>query len=135
MAVNCKWWHFVPSVLVLIGITVLSLIQVSQAAPSKIPMADKWGHMLAYLVLAMCMASDGYHAHLPIRRVYIAALIFPIAYGGLLELIQPLFPPRACELGDLLADSIGTVLGVALYVLFRYCYDRKQTRQQTENLQ
>ena len=66
-----KWWHFVPSLSVWAAITWLSLIKaVPVPLMGDIPLADKWGHMLAYLVFALCLAGDGYRARLSVRTLY-----------------------------------------------------------------
>lgn len=114
-----KWWHFVPSLSVWAAITWLSLIKsVPIPLMGEIPLADKWGHMLAYLVFALCLAGDSYRANLPVSKVYSMAVLLPVAYGGLIELIQPHFPPRSGEWLDWLADCIGTSIGIILFVGF-----------------
>lgn len=114
-----RWWHFVPSLLVLAGITYLSLIKdVPVPLMGEIPLADKWGHMLAYLVFALCLASDSYRARLSVRALFMWAILLPVVYGGLIELIQPHFPPRMGEWADWLADCIGTVVGIALFAIY-----------------
>lgn len=116
---NKRWWHFLPSLLVLIGITYLSLIkEVPFAVMGEIPLADKWGHMVAYLVLAFCLACDSYRARVSTRVIYMVATLLPLAYGGLMEWIQYYFPPRMCELLDWMADGIGTIIGVALFAAY-----------------
>lgn len=121
-----KWWHFVPSLSVWAAITWLSLIKaVPVPLMGDIPLADKWGHMLAYLVFALCLAGDGYRARLSVRTLYIWAILLPITYGGLIELIQPHFPPRSGEWTDWLADCIGTAIGIALFVIYRIVASRR----------
>lgn len=109
-----------PSLLVLAAITYLSLIkEVPFQVMGDIPLADKWGHMAAYLVLALCIAGDGYRARLGMKAVYLSAVLVPLTYGGLMEVVQLQFPPRRGEWTDWLADAIGTAAGVALFILFR----------------
>lgn len=116
-------WHYLPSLLVLAGITYLSLIKdVPAFVPQNIPLADKWGHMLAYLVLGACTAADSYRAHLPARVIYLAALLLSVAYGGLIELIQPYFPPRQGEWMDWLADCIGAGMGILIFAAWHYLH-------------
>ena len=126
-----KWWHFVPSLSVWAGITWLSLIKsVPVPLMGEIPLADKWGHMLAYLVFALCMACDGYRVRLPARAIYLWATVLPVAYGGLIELIQPHFPPRTGEWTDWLADCIGVAVGLAIFGLYHLWDKRSNKRQQ-----
>lgn len=112
-------WHFLPSLLVLIGITYLSLIkQVPYAVIGDIPLADKWGHMLAYMVLALCLAGDGYRVRLKAPVLFAIALLLPLAYGGLMEWAQYYCPPRRCDWVDWLADAIGAAVGIALFAAY-----------------
>lgn len=108
-----------PSLLVWAGITYLSLIK---ALPFRVmedvPLADKWEHMIAYLVFALCLAGDCHRARIDARVIYMVALLLPIFYGGLIELIQPYIPPRSGEWLDWAADCIGAGVGVALFGLY-----------------
>ena len=129
-----RWRHFVPSLLVLTGITYLSLIK-EMPAPvlGNIPLADKWGHMLAYMVLSLCMAADSYRAHISVRGLYLTAILLPIAYGGLIELIQPHFPPRQGEWMDWLADCIGVSIGILIFAVWYFLMNRRKTPSSTSN--
>lgn len=126
-----RWRCFVPSLFVWAGITWLSLIKaVPVPLMENIPLADKWGHMVAYMVFALCLAGDGYRAQMPVSRICLLAALLPAAYGGLIELVQPYFPPRQGEWLDWLADCIGVVAGMALFSLFLFCSNRRKARQQ-----
>lgn len=95
-----------------------------------IPLADKWGHMLAYLVLAICMAGDGLRARLRTKTLYMISVLLPIAYGGLMEIVQLHCPPRSAEWTDWLADGIGTAIGVVLFGIY-HLLSRKFSRKTT----
>jgi VanZ family protein len=117
---------YLPSAIAVAGITWLSLIRdVPVVMQVDLPLADKWGHMIAYRVLALCLAGDSYRARLSARTTYILALLPPLAYGGLMEWMQLYCPPRSCELLDWIADGIGTIAGVALFALCHILTNRK----------
>jgi VanZ family protein len=117
---------YLPSAIVVAGITWLSLVkEVPVPVMGDIPLADKWGHMVAYMVLALCMCCDGRRVHLPVHILYLTAITIPLIYGGLIELIQPYFPPRQGEWADWLADGIGAMVGVLLFVLFQLWYNHR----------
>lgn len=118
-----------PSLLVFAGITYMSLVKDAPIPMGDIPLADKWGHMLAYLVFTLCLAGDGYRAGLSPKHLYIWAIVLPVAYGGLIELIQPYFPPRQGEWTDWLANCIGTAVGIALFACFRVYIKRRNRRK------
>lgn len=117
---------YLPSVIVAAGITYLSLIkEVPFAVMGDIPLADKWGHMVAYLVLALCLAGDSSRARVNTCAMYMVAALLPVVYGGLMEWLQYYFPPRSCDWLDWIADCIGTVAGVALFALYRLRQSRR----------
>lgn len=94
----------------LIAITYLTL-----AAPGSLPRVsggDKLHHALAFaaLVFPFVVARPRWAL-----RTFAAA----IAYGGLIELIQPSFG-RSGEWADLLADTIGAAVGIVLAWLTRW---------------
>ena len=66
--------------------------------------SDKVYHLISFAILT-----------LPITIIRPQAiwiiLSLSIAYGGLIELLQPLVN-RNCEMADLLADAVGAMLGV-----------------------
>ena len=80
------------------------------------PGNDKLHHLIAYALLAFL-------ALLPrnTRGAALAALLAVIAYGGLIELVQP-YVNRYGEFGDFFANGVGAVLGglLALGVAHRF---------------
>lgn len=75
--------------------------------------SDKFYHMIAFACLAF---------PLPLIRpgLTLWVIVAATAYGGLIELIQPYFG-RASELGDLVADGTGAVIGASSgYLLAHY---------------
>lgn len=81
--------------------------------PSPPPVADtgwdKLNHLLAFMSLAVC-ARLGFPG--PASRAMLLAAGL-IAFGGAIELLQPL-GGRMGEWTDLLADAMGTAIGIAL---------------------
>lgn len=90
------------TLLIALAITALTLTP-SGASGQGVPGVDKLAHFLAFAVLAMPMA---YARRLPLWQIVLAG----VAYGGLIELIQP-HVGRSAEWGDLLADGLGVVSG------------------------
>lgn len=101
----------------LIGVAIIYLSLSTGRGLSKLPPippfenADKLMHFLMYLGMssALCldMHRDGKHAF----RIGIVAVLGATLLGGVLELLQPLFPPRTCDLLDFIADAAGAGLG------------------------
>ena len=112
-----KWIqsHWVVSTLViLIAITVLSLWPPKQLPP--VPGTDKTHHLIAYAVLMIPTV-------LKRPRHWILIGLLFLAYGGLIELVQP-YVNRYGEWLDLAADAAGLVSGWLLAELLCYAADR-----------
>ena len=74
-----------------------------------LPMQDKFFHALAYFAL-MAWFAQLYHDRFQRNMI---ALVF-VFMGVTLEYIQSFDPARMFELADMLANTIGVLLGVAL---------------------
>jgi len=66
--------------------------------------SDKVYHLISFAILTLPIAI------IRPQAIWII-LSLSIAYGGLIELLQPLVN-RNCEMADLLADAVGAMLGV-----------------------
>ena len=86
----------------LIGI--LALVPLS--VPQGVPGTDKTHHVIAFAVLVLPVSVLS-------PRTLIWLLPMAIAYGGLIEIIQP-YTGRFGELKDLWADIIGVIIGAAV---------------------
>jgi VanZ family protein len=76
---------------------------------------DKAGHVFLFLVLAALAVAP---ARTRTRHPLLAAALGGLAFGGLLELLQGALGWRSAELADLLADGIGSAVGVAASLLW-----------------
>jgi len=68
---------------------------------------DKSNHLIAFGVLA-------YLGHKAFSQNTLKLILGLIAFGGLIEVLQTLTPARFGEWEDLLADSVGVLLGLLL---------------------
>jgi len=66
--------------------------------------SDKVYHLISFAILTLPIAI------IRPRAIWII-LSLSIAYGGAIELLQPLVN-RNCEMADFLADTVGAILGV-----------------------
>jgi VanZ family protein len=83
--------------------------------PENVAFADKWEHLLAYIVLGAVLVVDLWRAKVGIKCLWIVGLLVPILYGGLLEILQGAFCyPRTASWMDWMADGIGTIVGVSI---------------------
>jgi VanZ family protein len=87
-------------------------------APPPVPEgADKLVHFMAFVALAFPLARTGRFGLIP---VFIGAS----AFGTIIELTQPTFN-RSAELSDLVADMLGTLIGIGLGLAYRRFRQRR----------
>ena len=70
-----------------------------------VPGSDKFHHLIAYAMLAFFAVLSRKNG-----AAVVIALVAVIAYGGLIELLQP-YVNRSGEFDDFLANGAGAVLG------------------------
>lgn len=111
-----------------VGITIFYLCIARTLPVDHVPSfegMDKLVHGLMYVFFAGALCLDHYRLGVPFdsKRMVLMAIVFPIVYGGVIELLQEnFFSPRTGEWADWLADSIGALVGyfVAKFLLPRY---------------
>jgi VanZ family protein len=75
---------------------------------------DKLNHVLAFAgPMFAGLAASGR----PSRTQVLALAAALLAWGGALELLQGLMPPRSAEWADWLADAVGVAAGAAAHAL------------------
>lgn len=107
---------FWKSLLIISTISYLSFA--SPTTFKKIPTfenEDKLIHLLMYLGLSIVLIFDFRRAGINNRNLLafvLICLIFPVVFGGSVELIQEnFFPPRTASWIDWMADIVGVFLG------------------------
>jgi membrane associated rhomboid family serine protease len=73
--------------------------------------SDKVYHLISFAILTLPIAI------IRLRAIWII-LSLSIAFGGAIELLQPLVN-RNCEMADFLADTVGAILGVIVARLLK----------------
>ncbi len=87
----------------LLAIGYLSLTPLAELP--EMPGSDKFHHLIAYAILAFFATLSR-----KTNRTVLAVLLAAIAYGGLIEMIQP-YVNRYGEFNDFLASTAGAVVG------------------------
>lgn len=103
-------WIKISAILVGLGITVLSLMPPSSGV--EIHVNDKIGHFVAYAVwmvnIGLLVSSKHYW------KIILAILV----YSGIMEFFQSFIPGREVSFYDMMANTIGAIIGTAILLLF-----------------
>jgi len=112
MLSNIKSYPF--SYILIIVIWILCLIPIPENTPlSGFSLIDKWTHFVMYGVFSLVICFEG-------KRISWYSLLIPTLMGGLIELAQAyLTTCRSGEWADMLADTIGVILGNILYWAYK----------------
>ena len=73
--------------------------------------ADKLMHFMMYMGLSCVITFNQRKSGKSLLLTAFTAVFLSAAYGGVLELLQPFFPPRTCDLLDFIADAAGAIVG------------------------
>ncbi|MEM7561722.1 MAG: VanZ family protein [Pseudomonadota bacterium] len=95
----------------LAGISLLLVVAIGSLMPAPdTGVNDKASHLLAYAVMS------GWFSLLvdrPVRLIWVLIALF--LYGALIEFLQSMTADRYAEWGDVVANSIGILLGLIAY--------------------
>lgn len=75
----------------------------------------KLAHYIEYLILGILVINMFIKNNIP--QSYLISIIFCVIYAISDEIHQFLIPGRACQIKDILIDSIGSITGIYLYKL------------------
>ena len=76
--------------------------------------ADKLMHFMMYMCLSCVITFNQRMSGKALLLTAFTAIAISVAYGGVIELVQPFFPPRTCDLLDFIADSAGAIVGFVI---------------------
>lgn len=97
------------------------LVKGNDLPNSQIPNLDKAVHFFMYFGLSL-VASVQYiyikKGNISTFKLIIFALIVPIIYGGLIEILQEKYFNRSGDWFDLLADGLGSILAIGFALWF-----------------
>jgi VanZ family protein len=115
---HCRSTRFlrVSALLIWAGAMAYLSLAASVATPTSLPNWDKLNHFAAYAILAMLLARALIAWHHPSFRLLAVAWSVCMGYGLLLESLQWLMGiGRQWELGDLLANGLGSLAACAVF--------------------
>jgi VanZ family protein len=90
----------------------LSLVPGGALPPTQV--SDKLEHLLAYAALGLAGGATARNGH---RAV--CSILGIIAFGAMIEILQMFSPGRYAEVGDVLANAAGALIGGAIVIALR----------------
>jgi VanZ family protein len=98
---------------------VIAILSLTPQPEDILPVSlwDKLGHLLAYGALALALGHALARSGWAGAGLVVVGIVLPTVYGGLMEALQFLAPPRSPELSDFLGDFLGSCAGMALFGL------------------
>jgi VanZ family protein len=99
-------------------IFVLSSLPKIPTIPTGFRPIDKVAHFVEYFVFGLLLAGAFAHSsgHRPIRRSLVTAGILGVAYAVLDEFHQKFVPGRFATVEDAIADTLGVMVGLFVYL-------------------
>lgn len=126
---------FWKSILVLGAIAYASLLREPNVALPLIEGIDKWIHGSMYLLLIVILLWDSkkvkVHKSVGAQqwKIRFIIVVFAAIYGGFIEVLQEhFFYPRTGDLLDWLADCIGVVVGLGLWIIGEKWYEQRMVK-------
>ena len=123
-----NFWRFrAPAIIWALTLFMLSSIPKLSSPFHLSKWDDKLNHIVAYAILgALMLRALTAPPSLPAKRELGLASFLSIGYGAIDEIHQYFVPGRFSEVMDMMADAIGTLIGVGLY--FWFCLRRAPSR-------
>lgn len=110
----CIIKHYPVSLMLTMAIWVVCLIPLKENPLPDARMADKWAHMVMYLVFTLAVWAEDVRQERRFRWTWLFVMggILPIVMGGLVEVAQAYFTDgrRNGDWFDFWADAIGVAL-------------------------
>lgn len=121
--------RFWKSFLVICAITYVCLLREPNISLSTIVCGDKLGHGLMYLLLTLVLLLDSKPIVFSRWKKWIIIVLFSVIYGGIIEILQDkFFYPRTGDWIDWLADCIGALTGIVLWIMGQKWYERRMDK-------
>ena len=117
-----KLQFFIPAFIWAIIVLILTLTP-GQFLPKvnywSINSLDKYVHFLIFFIQVFFLFWGARKQSKPLtRNTIVVYLVIGVLFGSLIEIIQTLIPHRSCEFNDLIANTIGCLLGAGFFYIY-----------------
>lgn len=113
------------SIVVLSAIGYISLLREPSIALPSVPGIDKWIHGVMYLILTLTLLWDSQQR----PNLWWIAGVFSAIFGGFIEVLQEqFFYPRTGDWMDWLADCIGVIIAIVVWLIGIKLYEKRMVK-------
>ena len=113
------------SILVLSAIAYLSLLREPTISLPYVIGMDKWIHAIMYLVLTLTLLWDSQQR----PKLWWIVAVFSAIFGGFIEVLQEqFFYPRTGDWMDWLADCIGVIVAIIVWLIGVKWYEKRMVK-------
>ena len=113
---NHRLKYYGPTLFWAILIFILSSIPSLKQPDMGFSMQDKLAHAAEFGIFGFLLQRSFSHAYGRYFKIFMIVLIVGIGYAGLDEIHQSFVRGRICSFRDFFADSIGMIIGQALFL-------------------
>lgn len=113
------------SIVVLSAIAYVSLMREPSIAMPHVVGMDKWIHGAMYLILTLTLLWDSQQR----PKLWWVAGVLATIFGGVIEILQEqFFYPRTGDWMDWLADCVGAIVAITLWLIGIKYYEKRMVK-------
>ena len=113
------------SIVVLSAIAYVSLMREPSIAMPHVVGMDKWIHGAMYLILTLTLLWDSQQR----PKLWWVAGVLATVFGGIIEILQEqFFYPRTGDWMDWLADCVGAIVAITLWLIGIKYYEKRMVK-------
>ena len=113
------------SIVVLSAIAYVSLLREPNISLPYVIGMDKWIHAIMYLVLTLTLLWDSQQS----PKLWWIVGVFSAIFGGFIEVLQEqFFYPRTGDWMDWLADCIGVIVAIIVWLIGVKWYEKRMVK-------
>ncbi len=118
-----NWWLTIVWALIIFGLSIMPGVSLPAMSWMDYLAPDKLAHAIVYGIFSYLVIRAYSSDNQALSKHMILSVLITSGYGVLMELIQGnFFPQRFFEVPDIIANIIGSLIGVLIY---NYLHNRK----------
>ena len=124
---NAKWYYVTPPSVWFVGIYILCFIPVPDVPQPEVSWfaLDKAAHVFLFAGLALLIVRGWQREKMAPLGLHGFVWLLSTVFGIMIEIQQGVVPHRSFEGADILADTVGAALGLAIWHLMMLRYGKR----------